>query len=169
MNEFNLLSEDDRKFIHFDIQKVWQEEEKIGNLIDETKILFRNSGYTVRGVQSGSVLGSCYADKRYQATINYNGEVFKCTARDFKDNSGEGRLDGNGSIVWNEKYEKRLNSKFKNAPCKECCILPLCGGGCTQQALEHEGLDYCVMGFDEDKKTNVVITKFKELKAEEIM
>ena len=72
-------------------------------------------------------------------------------------------LNNDGTIVWNEKYEKRLNSKFKNPPCKECRILPICGGGCSQQAIEHEGIDYCVMNFDEDAKTSLVIDKFKSL------
>ena len=67
------------------------------------------------------------------------------------------------TLCWNEKDEKRLNSKFKNKPCMECRILPICGGGCTQQALEHEGVDYCVMNFDEDAKIQVVRNKFREL------
>ena len=108
-------------------------------------------------------MSSCYADKRYQATINYNGEVFKCTARDFTNNTGEGYLTTEGSVVWNEKYEKRLSSKFKNPPCKECRILPICGGGCSQQALESNGNDYCVLNYDEGIKTQVIINKFKEL------
>ena len=163
MNEFNHLSENERKYIQFDLHKVWQEQEQIDNVISDTRFFFRENGYSVSGEASGTVVDSCYADKRYQATINYNGEVFKCTARDFKDNSGEGILNNDGTIVWNEKYEKRLSSKFKNAPCKECCILPICGGGCTQIALENAGVDYCVHNFDEDAKTQVVINKFKEI------
>ena len=72
-------------------------------------------------------------------------------------------MNSEGTVIWNDKYEKRLNSKFKNAPCKECRILPICGGGCTQHALEHEGIDYCVMNFDENAKTQRVINKFVEL------
>lgn len=88
--------------------------------------------------------------------------MFKCTARDSKDNSGEGRLAEDGKIEWNAKYEKRLDSKFKNTPCKTCRILPICSGGCTQHALEHEGVDYCVYNFDEEAKTKVIIEKFKK-------
>jgi uncharacterized protein len=76
------------------------------------------------------------------------------TAKDFLNDSGE--------IIWGPKYEKRLNSKFKNKPCLECAILPMCGGGCTQQALENEGRDYCVNDFDENKKLQLVKNKFFE-------
>ena len=164
--DFNDLSDIEKKHINFDLQKVWQEGAKIENEMSNTRFFFKDNGYVVSGVTGydpGTVMGSCYGDKRYQATVNYNGEVFKCTARDFKNGSGEGILNNDGTIIWNEKYEKRLNSKFKNAPCKECRILPICGGGCTQQALEFEGLDYCVMNFDEDAKIQHVINKFKAL------
>lgn len=98
-------------------------------------------------------------------TINYNGEIFKCTARDFTDSTGEGRVDVDGSIVLNDRYEKRLNAKFNNPPCRECRILPLCGGGCSQQALEHEDVDYCVYNFDEEQKTQAIVNKFKAVLA----
>ena len=66
----------------------------------------------------------------------------------------------NGNLVWNEKYDVRLNSKFKNKPCLDCRILPICNGGCSQQALEHIGIDYCVNDFKKKKKTNIVKDKF---------
>ena len=160
VGEFETLTPEERKYIHFDIHKVWQVTEDIEHEMNDYRLYVKEKGFPVQGGYSNSVLESCYGDKRYQATINYNGEVFKCTARDFKNDSGEGILNSNGMIVWNEKYEKRLNSKFKNSPCKECRILPICGGGCTQQALEHEGIDYCVYNFDEDAKTQMVINKF---------
>lgn len=70
-------------------------------------------------------------------------------------------LTDDGIILWNERYEKRLSSKFKNPPCMECRVLPICGGGCTQVALENEGIDYCVMNFDEDAKTELIKNKFR--------
>jgi uncharacterized protein len=166
LDDFEQLSDEVRSYIHFDFHKVWQEEAKIESKIRDAAFLFKDMAYNVQGLDNnnrGSVLDSCYADKRYQATINYNGEVFKCTARDFKNDSGEGILNSDGTIIWNERYEKRLNIKFKNAPCRECRILPLCGGGCTQAALESEGTDYCVYGFDEEAKTQTIVNRFKTL------
>ncbi len=45
-------------------------------------------------------------------------------------------------------------------PVRPCRILPLCAGGCSQQALEHEGIDYCIYDFDEEAKTKVVSERF---------
>ena len=65
-----------------------------------------------------------------------------------------------GIIEWNEKYENRMNSKFKNPPCLQCKILPICNGGCSQQALEHNGKEYCIHDFDENKKLDIIKDKF---------
>ncbi|WP_175620882.1 radical SAM/SPASM domain-containing protein [Chryseobacterium schmidteae] len=148
----------------FSFQKVWQEKAEIDDKIDEAIKYFRSLGLKVNyiGGRTDTLRHSCYADKINQATINYNGEVFKCTARDFNDNNKEGELDNNGNILWNEKQDARLNSKFKNKPCLSCKILPLCNGGCSQSALENIDKDYCVFGFDENKKQDVIYQKFLE-------
>ncbi|WP_205510384.1 radical SAM/SPASM domain-containing protein [Longitalea arenae] len=160
--DFSHVEEEARRFMTFDFHAVWQENEDLFDQLYETRVYFRQQGFAVESGSLNSVLNSCYGDHRNHATINYNGEVFKCTARDFTTQNSEGLLADNGTINWNEKLEKRLNSKFKNKPCLECAILPICGGGCTQQAVEHEGVDYCVNDFDETKKRKIVINKFLE-------
>jgi len=52
-------------------------------------------------------------------------------------------------------------AKLNNKPCQTCSILPLCGSGCSQLALESNGNDYCVHNFDEEKKKNVVKSGLK--------
>lgn len=165
IDDFMDVDEEDKRYIKFDIHKVWQVDENIDDQLNHARIYFRQKGFQVNSVLLNSVKQSCYADRRNHATINYNGEVFKCTARDFKTPNSEGLLNDDGMIDWNEKYEKRLQIKFKNKPCLECAILPICGGGCTQQALEHEGVDYCVHNFDEEEKLKLVKNKFFEITA----
>jgi uncharacterized protein len=162
-DDFAGMTEEDRKFINFDLHKVWQITQDIDEEINANRWYFRNKGFVVSSGTFDTVVNSCYGDHRNHATINYNGEVFKCTARDFTTSNSEGVLKGDGFIEWNEKLEKRLNSKFKNKPCLECPILPMCGGGCTQQAIEHEGVDYCIYDFDINKKMDVVKNKFFEV------
>ncbi len=162
LEDFSDLGEEARRFIRFDLHKVWQIEVDIDDEINDKRIHFREGGFKVTSGTHETVVNSCYGDHRNHATLNYNGEVFKCTARDFTKANSEGVLNDKGEIIWGEKYEKRLNSKFKNKPCLECAILPMCGGGCTQQALEHEGVDYCVNDFDENKKLQLVKNKFFE-------
>jgi uncharacterized protein len=164
--DFSSMSEEDRRYIRFDLHKVWQVEADIDDRLTSHRWDFREKGFTVSSASYDTVINSCYGDKKNHATINYNGEVFKCTARDFTTDNSEGLLGSDGYIQWNAKLEKRLNSKFKNAPCLVCPIMPICGGGCTQQAIEHEGVDYCVYDFDINKKTDVVRNKFVELVSE---
>ena len=162
-SDFCHVSDEARPYLRFDLHKVWQVGEDLDEAINEKRLYFREKGFRVHSGTHDTVLNSCYGDHRNHAVLNYNGETFKCTARDFTTTNSEGVLAEDGAINWNEKYEKRLASKFKNKPCLECAILPMCGGGCSQQALEHEGVDYCVNDFDENKKLQLVKNKFYEI------
>lgn len=156
-----------RKFILISFHKVWQETDlSLIGRVRELHRFFREKGFrtTFGDVDlPDNVRNSCYADKKNHATINYNGEVFKCTARNFSSNSKEGVLNSDGTIDWNEKYYNRLDSKFKNKPCLSCSILPICNGGCSQEAIEHKDEDYCMYGFDEQRKKEVILNKFLNL------
>ena len=162
IDDFINISENEKKFMNFSFHEVWQEKKDIHSDIQSIVELFREKGFNTlyKGVNLDTVRNSCYADKKNHATLNYNGEVFKCTARDFESKSKEGDLDENGVIVWNEKFENRMNSKFKNKPCLNCSIMPICNGGCSQQAIEHAGVEYCVHNFDENKKLEIIKDKF---------
>ncbi|WP_219223734.1 radical SAM/SPASM domain-containing protein [Pedobacter antarcticus] len=151
-----------RKYMTITFHKVWQETDKnLGEKVSELNQKFRTAGFrSIYGGVINNVRRSCYADRRYQATINYNGDVFKCTARNFSAESKEGSLNTNGVIEWNHKREERLDVKFKNKPCLECPILPICNGGCSQKALENAGKDYCVYNFDNNLKAAVILNKY---------
>lgn len=162
LHDISCLSEEDRKFVVLSPHKVWQDENRdLGPKVKEFMKLVKLLGFaTTHSVMSDSVRYSCYADKKNQATINYNGEVFKCTARDFTSDNKEGILTQDGKIEWNQKYHTRLSAKLKNPPCLECSILPICGGGCSQKAMENENKEYCVNFFDENKKKDIVMDRF---------
>lgn len=146
--------------------KVWQITEtyettqRVKELIRKVKTL----GFAAHeGAVPDNVRNSCYADKINNATINYNGDVFKCTARDFSPASREGVLIESGEINWNQTFEERMDIKFKNKPCLKCSIMPLCNGGCSQHALENKDKDYCVYDFDEIQKNEIVLKKLVRL------
>lgn len=158
------LSAGDMAYLSFSFHKVWQERaDNLDDRVDEITDFFRDRGLGTKlsGIPD-SLLNSCYADKKNQATINYDGNVFKCTARDFNGNNKEGVLNETGEIVWNEKYYNRMDAKLKNKPCLNCGILPLCNGGCSQVAIEANGNDFCVFDFDEEKKKDIVYRKVAE-------
>ncbi|WP_167356520.1 radical SAM/SPASM domain-containing protein [Pedobacter soli] len=162
-NDLQHLEASARAYLKVDFQRVWQAEDSKESREEVLGLMnkFSNDGFKVSAVISNVdyVRNSCYADKKNHATINYDGNVFKCTARDFDAKNREGLLNTNGEIEWNEKYYHRLDAKFKNKPCLSCRLLPICNGGCSQQALEH-AKEYCMYDFDEDRKTEVVKNKF---------
>jgi uncharacterized protein len=160
LEDFIDLDTDAKEYLNFSFHEVWQEEKDITADIQGVVNLFRENGFRTlyKGVNLDTVRNSCYAVKKNHATINYNGEVFKCTARDFESKSKVGQLNDYGLIEWNEKYEKRMSAKFKNPPCLKCKILPICNGGCSQQAIEQEGIEYCIHNFDENKKLKLLKT-----------
>jgi len=148
--------------MEFSFNQVWQVSKDLESEMKDIRQYFHDLGFSVMSKYSiDSVRHSCYADKKNHATINYNGDVFKCTARDFISSNREGVLKSNGEIIWNEKYNKRMNIKLKNKPCHTCAILPVCGGGCTQNSLEmlEKNDEYCLFGFDEERKIDFVKNK----------
>jgi uncharacterized protein len=162
LDDLSGLGDESRKNVNVTLQKVWQEKnENLGEKVNSFMNLVKILGFaTSHGILADNVRYSCYADKKNHATINYNGEVHKCTARDFSSDNKEGILTENGEIEWNQKYETRITAKLKNKPCLECAILPICGGGCSQKAMENLGKDYCVNFFDEDRKKSIVMSRF---------
>ena len=72
--------------LRFSFHKVWQEEEddnlkvKVSQLKSQlTQFKFQSNINTYLG----SSVQHCYADYVHNLVINYNGDIYKCTARDF--------------------------------------------------------------------------------------
>ncbi len=150
------------KNLEFSFNQVWQVSKNLEESVKSIREYFSGMGLIVRSVYNiDSVKNSCYADKKNQATINYNGDVYKCTARDFKEENKEGELNENGTISWNNKYEKRMNIKLQNKVCFTCSILPICGGGCTQATMEmlEKNTEYCLFEYNEIRKINFIKNK----------
>lgn len=164
IEDFKDLSLIDKSYLNFSFHEVWQEEKDLTFDITNFVNKFRENKFkcSSKSDNLAGIYNSCYADKYNQAVFNYNGEVFKCTARDFKSNEKEGVLDDFGNVEWNEKFNKRIyDTRFKNKPCLECKILPLCNGGCSQHRIENEGIDYCMFNFDENHKLDIVKERFQ--------
>jgi len=131
---------ENRKYIKVFFQQVWQLENKNKPVnIESILKLFKDAGFRIEFSRFNRDTVACYADKYYQAVINYNGYVYKCTARDFDDTKhSDGFLNKEGVIEWiPEKFYKRLGSStFENEFCENCKLLPLCYGPCSQKLLE---------------------------------
>ncbi|OFY92799.1 MAG: hypothetical protein A3K10_15975 [Bacteroidetes bacterium RIFCSPLOWO2_12_FULL_31_6] len=160
MTSFSALPNKTKKNISFTFHRIWQIESALDEDVSYYINKYNGLDFNVSGNLNDSFRDSCYADKKNQAIINYNGDVFKCTARDFSLKNREGVLNPTGEIVWNNTFDERMNIKLKNKSCQECSILPMCGGGCSQIALDNIGKDYCIYDYDEQKKKKLVLDAF---------
>ncbi len=156
------------KYLIMDFHRVWQDDkpDDVHLVLEKNVSAIKNKGIKTSTKNSpNNVRRSCYGDKLNSAVINYNGDVFKCTARDFTTAKRAGYINEDGTIFWEDNYlERRMNAKFKNKPCLTCRIMPLCNGGCSQHAFEHlDGEEYCVYFGDEKIKDEVVRTKIEEV------
>lgn len=105
---------------------------------------------------------SCYGDKLNHALVNYNGDVFGCTARDFIPENRIGFLELDGTIKYNEeKQNLRNNAKLYKKVCQSCRIAPICGGGCKQRAYESLEIEGCSMGYSEEDIDEMITDIFE--------
>lgn len=157
------------KLLRVDLQRVWQDksagadEHMIDEILDEIKSRFKENGVCVSNPKIFDyVKDSCYADKRNEVLINYNGDVFSCTARDFVPQNRMGVLSKDGLIVWeNDSLDKKMSCKFKKAICRSCRIAPLCGGGCRTKCMENAVSNMCNLGLDETKIDDLILERFE--------
>lgn len=129
----------DRKKAIISLQKVWQCN---ASQIDITKLFevidsINNAGFLTSTYQLSRGFSSCYADCFNQAVINYDGKVFKCTARDFSEETAYGYLNSMGFIEWNTELTKKRMSLEIPTKCKNCKLLPCCPGICSQKLIEN--------------------------------
>lgn len=170
VEDFKEVSEEAKeKYLKFDFHRVWQNNQidDLDKTLHEIRAQFEIWGLRTNSNNSpNNIQNSCYADKRNSATINYNGDLFKCTARDFLTENRGGYLSEEGDLIWENDYlERRMEAKFSNKPCLSCRIMPLCNGGCSQHAMEYKEAndEYCIYQGDENEKSKIVYTKVEEI------
>lgn len=162
VNDLSDIKDEFKSYLLVQFFRVWQDSqgEDIKSVVDATIKAFRDENFKAYTYPLNNVRSSCYGDKTNGALINYNGDIYRCTAVNFSAEKRDGYLDCDGHIVWEEdSFNRRKYAKFKNKPCLECRLLPICNGGCSQHALRHEGEDYCIFNFDEKKKDESVLSK----------
>ena len=160
------LAEEAKQNLTVDFQQVWQdrgsETEDTQAYIEACIDLFTMQKIRTTHKYHDYVRNSCYADKKNSAVINYDGKVYKCTARDFTPGNSEGYLSPEGEIVWDmEKYQLRRTIRFTRPQCRQCRIAPICGGACSQKHIEQQNsVRACLLGYDEQAKDEVLLDKF---------
>jgi uncharacterized protein len=164
LSDLKDIPETDRKCLTIDMHRVWQDPKDDNTEIQIQKIreLFSKEGFKVRmafAVQKYR----CYADKKNNVVINFDGNLFRCTARDFTNEKKEGTIDQYGNLLWNEKSHHRDSIKYGNPFCMECNIYPLCHGACSQNKLESAIVNGCYLHLQEKDKKEIVEKRIETL------
>lgn len=166
--DIDTIKQEYRDNLNVDFQRIWQDNDAELNddvieCLNENIRLFYAKGFQVSSHKIlDSVRNSCYGDKRNHSLVNYNGDIFSCTARNFSSQNRDGYLSSEGTIVWeNNSLEKRLALKFSKPVCHSCRIAPLCGGGCCQRALESNNGDHCIYSYSEADKDQIILNRFE--------
>lgn len=155
-------------FVHVNFQRVWQDGANGGNDFIKEQILMYSRNLKSKGFRYSrpdlinARIESCYGSKLNYFCINYNGDVYKCTARKFNRENRIGSLDESGNITWDKARKERWEkSKFSKAVCRSCRIAPLCLGGCRQRNIERTSQDECPLDYDETKKDDIILLRFE--------
>lgn len=156
IDEYKDLTDEEKGRLHFDFQQVWQDQLKttqdkavsIMNRFQREKLCVN--------IYNKYNKERCYAEYRNKIVVNYNGDLYKCTARDFLKETREGVLNEDGTLTWNERFKKRMAIKNCNTTCRTCTVFPICHGRCSQAKLESPDAETCITGYSEKDKEKMI-------------
>lgn len=159
LSDLKEIKKKDRLHLSIDFQHIWQDEissvESFSKRQRQMREAFLSEGFMVSEPKEIDRY-RCYADLENHVTVNYNGDLFMCTARDFSSANREGVINPDGSLSWNDRRKRRLRIRFGKAKCRQCRIFPLCHGGCSQDKLESSVKSGCVKGYTESDKRRLI-------------
>ena len=155
----------DKRRTALSLHRVWPHkatEEDSALLIDAINYI-NSMGFVVSTFPLATNLENCYADNYNQAIINYDGNVYKCTARDFSSEQPSGKLNSLGLIEWNAPL--LLDRLALDIPqkCKDCLLLPSCTGICSQKKVEAKDNEQIPCPFEDlISKEDVILLNIKQ-------
>lgn len=164
LSDLKEIPESDRHYLTIDLHRVWQDtpDSDTEEQAQKLRNSFTSDHFQVRNKLSVEKY-NCYADWKNHVVVNYNGDLYRCTARDFTNGNREGVIDINGDLIWNEKSQNRDAIKYGNPVCMDCNIYPLCHGRCSQNKLESKVIDGCYFHYQEKDKREIVERRIKNL------
>lgn len=163
-NIFSILDEfapEIRKNIIINPHRIWQtyREDPIKDESYFSKFMqmANEKGYRIKdrcGLNIGT-FSTCYASRMNYANVNFDGKIYKCTARNYSEDNSLGEMKNDGTINWDMAKISKMycKSPLDNIECLGCKYLPLCYGQYVQNFKEQG--NYCYfknnMRFFEDE------------------
>lgn len=157
----------DRKRTKIILKKVWQVNSSAVSHIEISKVmekLFENR-FVVDYYSQGGV---CFADRKNEAVINFDGRIFKCTTiNQFNSENSLGEIDAfSGDIKWKWNELKSIEKYKSPEKCLLCKLYPSCGGPCKKKCSNLRGwncfLDTINMNIEEYVLTQFEIEYIKD-------
>jgi uncharacterized protein len=168
LEDLRTIPQKDLDNLSVDLQRVWQDyntcdENAIRDKVKLIREKFQDFDIPLSNTYLiDNVKNSCYGSKRNHVLINFNGDVYCCTARDFTKENRGGYLSESGEICWINNYlENRMSLRLNRDSCDKCRIAPLCATGCRQKRLEHQEAGYCFYNNSEEKKDLIVLDRIE--------
>jgi uncharacterized protein len=120
------------------------DEKRAIDLIPELRTVVDTNGFrqnllTYDTLQRQKIL-PCNSEKRGRYVIDPFGDVYLCFFTAGQKEFRAGTIEQGGTIQWDSNfYDVMLRSPLQFAECRECRLLPMCGGGCHIRAYKQNG------------------------------
>ena len=165
IDDFKDVDEKLKPLLSFQFQQIWQDRnnvsrENVNQELEKIERAYKEAGLPLQTQRTRPT--RCYADNEHSIVVNYDGNLFRCTAQDFVPDSREGILSPDGELQVNDTYRKRTARKFTNKVCRACKVYPLCFGGCSQKQMSRFA-DSCVMHYTEEDKLRLIKQRIRAL------
>lgn len=145
-SSFSILDNFDkniRRFILISPHVVWQQADNMAVLsekVDALRDKAYKDGFNINVQNAMKRCTTCYTENMEQFVINYDMNVYKCTARDFDKKFSIGKITVDGKFVPNEMFYKYYTTAtpFFRKECFKCNLLPSClfSISCIQKKIE---------------------------------
>lgn len=157
-NDFKDLDKETKQHLRLTCQQVWQDT-KNGMLNDQffkIKEKFIECGILPDSRDLDWIRSSCYGDRKNAILVNYNGDLYKCSAVDYYKDPTIGNIESSDPIkIINSDFDKYLSKKTQIKECKTCRIFPLCASGCYKRIMINPQWE-CLFKGDKEKDYQVL-------------
>lgn len=154
MDDIRNLEHYDNRICNFSLQRIWQSKDSIELDNNVSQIINWGKSNNVISESSQSMVPThCYADYSNSYVINYNGLIYKCTARKFSDENSIGKIMDDGTLSLRHDAEYYIDKRFYTE-CYNCQILPICTI-CHQTHMENKKAS-CPYNISDDEKKNQI-------------
>lgn len=159
LSDLEHIPAEHKENLEIDFQHVWQD--NVANNMqyiekqEAIRDVYVKLGFKVRELKHIDN-SRCYADRKNHYVVNYNGDVYKCTAQEFSVENRDGILTSDGRVKWNARNQHREAIKYGNDSCRECNIFPICHGGCSRFKMDSMSTNGCLRGYSHKDKEKIV-------------